>query len=67
MAPVSWNGSVTIYHKVIKPFVLKHQRQVDDALDKAGEMAQDVLNEGEPSEKQDRGREVAWVVDVREY
>ena len=46
MAPVSWNGSTTIYHKVIKPFVLKNQEKIDEALDKAGSMAQDALNEG---------------------
>jgi len=47
MAPVSWNGSTTIYHKVIKPFVLKNQEKIDEALDKAGSMAQDALNEAE--------------------
>ncbi|KAK3735171.1 hypothetical protein QZH41_018137 [Actinostola sp. cb2023] len=37
MAPVKWNGADTIYHKVIKPFVLRHQKQIDSALDKVGE------------------------------
>ncbi|XP_029182909.1 receptor expression-enhancing protein 5-like isoform X1 [Acropora muricata] len=37
MAPVSWNGSNTLYHKVIKPFVLRHQKNIDKALDEVGE------------------------------
>ncbi|XP_070543532.1 receptor expression-enhancing protein 5-like isoform X2 [Ptychodera flava] len=34
MAPIQSNGSQFLYHRVIKPFVLKHQKQVDEALDK---------------------------------
>ncbi|XP_048584115.1 receptor expression-enhancing protein 5 isoform X2 [Nematostella vectensis] len=37
MAPVSWNGSDTLYQKVIKPFVLRHQSQIDSTLEKVGE------------------------------
>lgn len=37
MAPVSWNGSNTLYHKVIKPFVLRHQKNIDKALDEVGD------------------------------
>ncbi|KAK2559217.1 Receptor expression-enhancing protein 5 [Acropora cervicornis] len=37
MAPVSWNGSNTLYHKAIKPFVLRHQKNIDQALDEVGE------------------------------
>lgn len=37
MAPVSWNGSNTLYHKAIKPFVLRHQKNIDKALDEVGE------------------------------
>lgn len=46
MAPVSWNGANTLYHKVIKPFVLKHQSQIDKALDKVGEKVDAVAKEG---------------------
>jgi len=46
MAPVSWNGANTLYHKVIKPFVLKHQSQIDKALDKVGEKVDEVTKEG---------------------
>lgn len=45
MAPVSWNGANTLYHKVIKPFVLKHQSQIDKALDKVGEKVDAVAKE----------------------
>lgn len=46
MAPVSWNGANTIYHRVVKPFVLKHQTQIDKALDKVGQKVDEVANEG---------------------
>jgi len=51
MVPTKWNGSTTIYNRVIRPFVLKHQTQVDEALDKAADMAQDVLDEAEKTAK----------------
>lgn len=47
MAPTSWNGSLTIYQKVIRPLFLKHQQDVDKVLNKAADMAQDVINEAE--------------------
>ena len=46
MAPVSWNGANTLYHKVIKPFVLRYQSQIDKALDKVGEKVDEVAKEG---------------------
>lgn len=46
MAPVSWNGANTIYHRVIKPFVLKHQGQIDKVLDKVGQKVDEVAQEG---------------------
>lgn len=45
MAPVSWNGANTIYHRIIKPFVLKHQAQIDKALDKVGQKVDEVAKE----------------------
>jgi len=45
MAPTSWNGSLTIYSKFIRPFVLKHQKRVDEAIGKAAEVAGDAINE----------------------
>lgn len=32
MAPSSWNGSVTLYRSFIRPFILKHEKAIDDAL-----------------------------------
>lgn len=46
MAPVSWNGSNTLYHRVIKPFVLKYQKDIDKALDKVGQKVDEVAKEG---------------------
>ena len=46
MVPTSWNGSVFIYHQFIRPFVLKYQTKVDDALDQMSDTAQNIINEG---------------------
>ena len=43
MAPIASNGSQMIYHRLIKPVVLKYQGDIDNALDKAA----DKLHEGE--------------------
>ncbi|XP_074650532.1 receptor expression-enhancing protein 5-like isoform X1 [Tubulanus polymorphus] len=45
MAPTSWNGSIIIYQKFIRPFVLKHQKKVDEAMGKVAEVASEVANE----------------------
>jgi receptor expression-enhancing protein 5/6 len=34
--PVSWNGSHLIYHRFIRPFILRHQGRIDSTLDEAG-------------------------------
>jgi len=44
-APMSWNGSLTIYNKVIRPVVLKHQKKIDETLNKAAGAARTVLDE----------------------
>lgn len=46
-APVKSNGSVTIYYKVIRPFVLKYESKIDSGLNKAKDMAKTALREGE--------------------
>jgi hypothetical protein len=46
MLPFSWNGSLTIYQRVIRPFVLKHQRQLDSAIDTVSGAAQAFGGEG---------------------
>merc|ERR1712168_1159326 len=45
MVPTSWNGSVKIYNTLIRPWVLKHQTKIEDAMGKASSLAQDVINE----------------------
>ncbi|XP_060062587.1 receptor expression-enhancing protein 5-like [Ylistrum balloti] len=37
MAPTAWNGSHTIYNRLIRPVVLKYQDRIDTALDKASD------------------------------
>jgi len=46
MVPTKWNGSQKIYHTVIKPIFLKHQKKVDETLDRMADTAQHVLDEG---------------------
>jgi len=47
MAPIKCNGSVLIYNKVIRPFILKHQEKVDSGLRVAGQVGKDLLSEAE--------------------
>ncbi|XP_076105549.1 receptor expression-enhancing protein 5-like isoform X3 [Mytilus galloprovincialis] len=43
MAPIASNGSQMIYHRLIKPIVLKYQNKIDDAIDKAADRLQEVF------------------------
>ena len=45
-APMPWNGSLTLYNKVIRPFILKHQKKIDEAVGKAAGAAKTALDEG---------------------
>ncbi|XP_048734223.1 receptor expression-enhancing protein 5-like isoform X2 [Ostrea edulis] len=52
MSPTSYNGSQTLYYKVIRPFILRYEKKIDSALDRAseaaqeaGEMAQDMASD----------------------
>ncbi|XP_013403702.1 receptor expression-enhancing protein 5 isoform X2 [Lingula anatina] len=48
MVPVdAFNGSIIIYYRFIRPFVLRHQDSVDKTLGKAKDLAGDALKEGE--------------------
>jgi len=47
MAPVTNNGSVTIYYKIIRPFILKHESKIDAGINKARDAAKTVLREAE--------------------
>lgn len=48
MAPIENNGSVYLYHKVIRPHFLKHENVADDlinnAFDKAKKVAGDIIS-----------------------
>ncbi|KAL3308167.1 hypothetical protein Ciccas_013305, partial [Cichlidogyrus casuarinus] len=46
MAPIDNNGSVLLYNKVIKPYVLKYQSQIDKAMNQAKDVAGDLSNKG---------------------
>jgi receptor expression-enhancing protein 5/6 len=51
-APTSWNGSLKIYYKIIRPVVLKHQKKIDETLDKAKSAAKTAFNEAEGMAKE---------------
>ena len=46
MLPMANNGSVIIYHRVIKPFVKKHEKDFDVAFSQVGDIAKDVTKHG---------------------
>jgi len=41
-----WNGSLTVYNKLIRPVILKHQKKIDETLSKAAGAAKTALDEG---------------------
>ncbi|PAA60480.1 hypothetical protein BOX15_Mlig025257g3, partial [Macrostomum lignano] len=45
MAPIAANGSVTIYYRLIRPLVLKHQARIDSALGEAQSAASQLAKE----------------------
>ncbi len=46
MAPAAWNGSALIYNKFLRPFVLKYEKDIDEALDRTANLARDAMGEG---------------------
>lgn len=44
MAPVSWNGSATLYKRVIRPFFLKHQTTMDNVVNDLGSKAKNLTD-----------------------
>lgn len=50
MAPGSWNGSQMLYHRVVRPFFLKHEAELDrvvnDLSGKAMGAAESITKEG---------------------
>ena len=49
MAPFSWNGSEIIYSRFIRPFVLKHQKTIDEAVEKVSDEASKIADKGKDS------------------
>ena len=47
MVPTSWNGSIMIYERIIRPFILKHKDAIDKRLNQAADVASDLMNEGQ--------------------
>jgi len=45
MYPTSNNGANVIYHRVVRPFFLKHQSAADEAIDKLAGKAKEVVGE----------------------
>ena len=54
MAPFSGNGSVFIYNKLLKPFVIQHEKTIDSYLEVAKERASLVIDDAK-----EKAREVA--------
>ena len=46
MAPIQSNGAQFLYHRFIKPFILKHQDEIEDSLESAQAMASSTISEG---------------------
>ena len=46
MLPMANNGSVLIYHRLIKPFVKKHEKVFDEAFSEVSDIAKDVGKHG---------------------
>ena len=47
MLPMANSGSMVIYHRLIKPFVKKHEKTLDSAVGTVTEVAQDISSKGE--------------------
>lgn len=46
MVPIASNGSVIIYSRVIKPFLKKHEKELDAAFDSAGTVVKGAAGKG---------------------
>jgi len=47
MAPIQSNGAQFLYHRFIKPFILKHQSEIEDSLDQAQNLASSTISEAQ--------------------
>ncbi|XP_063699703.1 receptor expression-enhancing protein 5-like isoform X2 [Culicoides brevitarsis] len=44
-APIENNGSIFIYHKIIRPYFLKHEKSTDDIIDKVTGKAKHLIDD----------------------
>jgi len=46
MAPGEWNGSIFVYNRVIRPYLLRYETKIDATLGKAGKLGKEAISEG---------------------
>ena len=46
MLPMASSGSMVIYHRIIKPFVKQHEKELDTAFNAAGGAMKDAAGKG---------------------
>lgn len=63
MAPAAWNGSALIYNKFLRPFVLKYEKDIDEALDRTAGLAREAYGEAEVLSKEVVGDAVKRHID----
>ncbi|CAG9763940.1 unnamed protein product [Ceutorhynchus assimilis] len=47
MIPSDYNGSVTLYHRIVRPYFLKHHGTIDETLNKVKEQVNKVTDKSE--------------------
>lgn len=45
MLPISNNGSVVVYNRIIRPYFLKHQNTADEAIDRIADKAKELVSD----------------------
>jgi hypothetical protein len=45
MVPFSWNGSLFLYRRFIRPVILRHEKEIDSAIDVASDIAHKAADE----------------------
>ena len=47
MMPIANNGAAIVYNNLIKPFIKRHEKNIEKAFTIAGDIAKDVGKEGQ--------------------
>lgn len=45
MLPIENNGSAVVYHRIVRPYFLKHQAKADEAFDKLADKAKEIISD----------------------